>query len=277
MSASPDQSLDYQLVVKQRFFDLGDELEDPSLNFKSQGRPLTKLFQYLANKVAEHPRLAHIQPRQTPENTAAPLEFKEEGLECDIVFVDNRAALSFWDVDPNELGFHAISAGAYETQDQHYLAEKHRVVVLIDEVYLKQHVFEERMRETDPFSPVHDIEYLMSYLNTLTHELQHCIEFIEAGHGHSPAELDLLFEAGEIEHCLTDFSTGHGILYPVSEDIEADEEIEIMEHRVESNGLDMLRSIDFDYNLVKAVLDEIAPSPESIQAEMDKTSLIMPA
>lgn len=113
----------------------------------------------------------------------------------DVVFYTEKSLIHCYDVDENSLGFHAVTD---PVADRKY-AEESRVFVHLDLERLLDLALEQRQEEADPSSDRYDDEYLSSYVNTISHELVHAIEWIEHTNGVDTGICEMVgLYAGEI-------------------------------------------------------------------------------
>lgn len=102
------------------------------------------------------------------------------------------------------------------------------------------------------------IDFIERYLSTMTHEVQHALEFIENGGGLTPFKVDQLYKKGEFKYNADECSTGYNLPKYESfyKNIKDEEEIYLMmEERVESKGRDMF----YDLNLLESDLKTLIP------------------
>lgn len=213
------------------YFD-GNIIEEPDLSYSSKDTLLSKLVENVVQEAS-----------------------KIHDGDIDVVLVDNREAFNFWSAPDGSLGFHAINAGCFEYEDGDCLSDRHRVVVLVNEDEFRNHFEGEIERDFSDYRS----SYLDAYLITVTHELTHCLEFIENSQGMTPSEALNAFDAGDIDFDLTDLSTGHGILFPYDDNLSKDELIDIMEERVEQKGRDWYHKLSLDKALYNGVIEQFTP------------------
>ena len=234
----------------------GRSITFPSQNFSSKNLILVHLAMEIARECEKLPEFTSPQFRLN-QDCATECELPRvcfSDVFVDLVLVQDRQELEAWDASPNVLGFHAISAGAFEDQDNDFLSRAHRVVVVLDSEDLKLHMKRERMQESDPSSNRHDRMHLNSYLATITHELAHAIEFIGHANGATPGQAQDLYDASRLDFDLHDLCTGHGIIFPIDCTLSHEDRIDIMEQRVEQTG--------------RRWLDELSLSPELLNSAL---------
>lgn len=240
------------------FFDGEKEVDDASLNFKGKKTPLTRLAIDIVNKVQELD--SFINPNFKGEiifNDIGDLIKPPSEIEIDIVFANkNDEILSYWEAPEGVVGLHCLNSGAFESSDNDFLSTKHRVLVTLDESNLRSVIKtnrENQMYDKDDNS--NDELYLKLYMNTITHELAHCLEWIENTNGLPPSEIQNMIESDDIHFNFEEIITGDGILfekgaYGTGEYLE-----DVMENRVEEKGMTWLNSIELNNKLVKKLLD----------------------
>lgn len=106
------------------------------------------------------------------------------------------------------------------------------------------------------------IDFIERYLSTMTHEVQHALEFIENSGGLTPLKVDQLYKKGEFKYNADKCSTGYNLPKYESfyKNIKDEEEIYLMmEERVESKGRDMF----YDLNLLESDLKTLIPKKKN--------------
>ncbi|WP_455233471.1 hypothetical protein [Geopseudomonas aromaticivorans] len=205
--------------------------------------PLARLFTAVAQTMNDHPDLQAISGMQ-PAECYPDIEFPDPQSEISIEVVlcgatdDIPAVLDHDFGGQSPLGAFATSSGLFDTSA--WLADRFRVLVSCSEDDLRQHILDERSQEMDPYSGQHDHHYLFSYLNTLTHELRHAVDFIEHGNGLTPSQVDDFNDTGDFEFGLRDVANGRGIRDDVDAELDDDEADNLMEDRVEAAGREWL-------------------------------------
>ena len=258
-------------------FDGGALVEDPSLDFEHGGHPLTRLVEQVATRCMKLPRFQHVQTRYRTEEGGDTLEPAPGPFVIDLVLASNREVFDFWSCDRRALGMHCINSGAFEGIDETDLSPRHRVLVICDPSEARSMLIDERLQELDPHADTHDTSFLASYLITLTHELVHCIEFMENGNGWSPYDIQGMFEGEEIDLSVADISTGHGILFPFDPSRTQEDCVDIMEDRVEAAGRDLFHQLRLDDQLIRDALVSIQPSRREITAALSRSAASEPS
>ena len=249
-------------------FPLHEEFDLPGLN---KSCPLTRLTEHLIQAIATHPEVAS--PAVLLPSSAYPdVEFPADGsrVEIDILLCSTVEALAEWACDTSQ-GVFMTSGSPLE---ERMYATRFRVGVPCDIDTLRAFVMEERQLEIDPGSDQHDRSYLEAYLCTLTHELAHAIDFIRHAGGLTPDQVDILYDAGEIDFDLTGAVTGLVARQEMNALAEHPEQAEeAMEERVEAVGRQWLHWAlqRVDSALIQECLDCIKPT--DISMDLDGPSL----
>ncbi|MEZ8292304.1 hypothetical protein AB6D11_00460 [Vibrio splendidus] len=237
--------------------------ECPEMQLSQPNSPLHELFLHVIDALNTHPALtkpkycaekSYTEPGETPDPPS-------QSVNIEVYFVDNKEAFEHWEAPHNSVGLFAINSGVFESVDDDVLSKAYRVLVNCNEMEFATLIRRERQQEANPNSDRHDLEYLMSYLNSVTHEIAHAVEFAEHTNGLSPSAAFNLYEMGVIQASLLELSTGHGILYADNDDITDQEHIDIMETRVEEKGRKWLSELTLDNKLINSALRTYAPKP----------------
>jgi hypothetical protein len=249
------------IKIKPIFFDGNAIFDDSDLSFSGQDLSITKLMIDVAKKVEsldafQNPIFKGGNIFETKEKFLSQdiQNPEQKDFEIEMVFID-KENIDLWGIPDNVLGVYMSSSGAMEDEDQDFLAKKHRVVIIVDEDYLYSHIKHERLKQVHINDNSYDEDYLKSYLNTVTHELAHCLEWIENTNGISPSEIMNLTEEDIVDLSIEDIITGHGILFDFNEELSSQYLIDKMEERVESKGMTWLNEIELDDKLVHNVLN----------------------
>lgn len=226
-----------KLECKEVPADLAAELEIPPVPDSS----LKRAFQALAKSLNAHPAMSNLATGLSPADYPD-IEFASPGDEItvEIMLIPNRDAYEALGVecdDTSPLGVFLTTGGPLEGEES-YLATRFRVLVLCDEREFVSHLLVERDSEMDPSSTEYDHEYVAAFLNTLTHEVAHAVEFISHGHGLTPAQVEIWNDMGVLDRDLTDIITGRWIRADMQDDLFVDIGLttEVMEVRVERTG-----------------------------------------
>lgn len=253
------------ITITPVLFD-GGIVGEPSETYKSENTPLHKIVVHVIEQMMTHPALRS--PQWLGHKIVAESEFAppvpNKPINIDFVLIDNDEAMSYWDAPSNCLGFHSLTSGVYESEDGDILSTKHRVVMKLCEKQYRRYVLEERQQETDPTSSRHDLEYLISYLVTITHEIAHCVEWISWTNGMTPSDVQNGIEDESIDLKMLDISAGNGIIMEFDGDMSDDKLNHLMEERVEGKGRQWLRDLALDPDLIDEVCEHYAPDSEKL-------------
>lgn len=253
-------------LLSTRLLALHEDYELPPLSSEA---PLTRLMKAIGEALTHHPELQAIQGLVSPQHYPG-VEFPaaDAGIPIDILLCANNESICLAldrDMPTSLLGVFATSAGSIEPDEMY--ATRLRVIVSCDEDCLRQHMAEERALSGDPHDASQDRLYLDAFLNTLPHELAHAVEFIEHAHGLSPADIDDLYDAGDIDFDIVDACNGRGIRSGVDAELDQGSADFIMEERVEQRGREWLgwalQRVDPD--LISACLEAYAPSELDVE------------
>lgn len=215
--------------------------DDFDITPAQEGSPLVKLVRAIASAMENHPDLMSVQSLVDPEcrnDLAFPND--DEAIEVDVLLCGSHEDIPMI-IDSNmvaPLGVFATSSGNFDRE--RWTADRFRVIVSCDDEYLKGLFLAQRNLESNPNSDRHDHEYLNFYLNTLTHELAHAIEFIAHGGGLTPEEVDNAHDEGLFDWSLQHVCNGQGIRPDMPIHLSAEEADEVMEQRVEAQGMQWL-------------------------------------
>jgi hypothetical protein len=220
--SSPEVNLNYKIK----------DMDYESSPFNDKMRNLMSLT---VEKIAE--KIPSIKTRHN-KKTHPEITFPEN-VEVDVYITTNPEIEYNFNLhnQGGALGFQAITTGEGLLGETEYM-EKHAIVLIIDE---------DKFNEMKNESYLSDVDFLESYLVTVTHELSHVFEFVENTGGLSPRELDNLYEAGDFEFDHFDCSTGYNIL-PMYDDgtVWSDDAAETMEERVELKGRVLIKELNID-------------------------------
>ncbi len=253
------------ITITPVLFD-GGIVGEPSETYKSENSPLHKLVVHVIEQMMTNTALRS--PQWLGHKIVAKPEFAppvpSEPINIDFVLIDNADAMSYWDVPKHCLGFHSLTSGVYESEDGDVLSTKHRVVMKLCEEQYRRYVLEERQNEVDSTSSRYDLEYLISYLVTITHEIAHCVEWISWTNGMTPSDVQNGIDDESIDLKMLDISAGNGIIMDFDEDMTDDRLTDLMEERVEGKGRQWLRDLTLDPDLIDEVCECYAPDSEKL-------------
>lgn len=237
--------------INHVFFDGEKELEDSSLSFKGKKTPLTKLAIDIIKKVQELDDFKNPQFKgdKIYENSPYVIDFPtNEDINIDVVFVNkNEELLDYWCAPENVVGLHCLNSGAFESSDGDFISTKHRVLVTLEEEALKKILIDNKNEYTEEF-------LTKVYINTITHELGHCLEWIQNTNGLTPNEVQNLIEDDYIDVSFNEIITGDGILFKKNKYETKNDLEDAMEKRVEEMGMSWLNQIDIDKDLLKKAI-----------------------
>jgi hypothetical protein len=121
---------------------------------------------------------------------------------AEVILCSPQALEDIFEMNENTLGFHNITNPDCDPfADEAASARLYRVMIAWDPEWVGRHIEEASMGSIE--------DSTMSWLVTLTHELQHVVLFAENGAMNNPADLESM--EGETGRDLFDISTGYGI------------------------------------------------------------------
>lgn len=156
------------------------------------------------------------------------------------VLLCSRVSLDTLSGCPGALGVHLVSTPDGDPfNDEAHFARHHRVLAVSDRDEFIRLTRELAEDDRDPERWLD--EYVEAWLLTVFHEIAHALLFAENAALLPPAEIDLLADAGEIDHDIFDCSTGYGIRAFAIDGIESwaeslEEAEAMMEAHVEERG-----------------------------------------
>lgn len=145
----------------------------------------------------------------------------------------------------NSLGFHSITSPNTDSG----LNDSHEVFVNCNYSFLFNICLNSRKDEFDIHSDRYDSEILDALLVTLTHELEHAVEFIENANGLTPHELDSMgILTSEISYGIFSLKETANVFFGQEyDDLIFDEKYlileEMMEERIEEKGKKVLNNV----------------------------------
>jgi hypothetical protein len=204
---------------------------------------------------------------------------KDEYKHSDIIFPDKQEVnVLFMEKDPDLLefiGLHEQTQGAFltvntdglmkETSDEY--PDSFNIIIFVDDNYMEALIEQEAFQDMAYGIPL-DVsreDTLTRITNTLTHELEHAIEFMENSGGLTPHRVNDLNRKGEFGYdvyaCMTGYGTAkHGKDFEEIDKIMLEEDLslrfieddieQIVEARVENNSMKKLESMDIDFNAI---------------------------
>lgn len=213
-----------------------DDLQPVNLN-----NPLTRMIKALVELIGQHPDLQDVQPVLAPSDYLH-LEFPapESSQTVEIHLCANSEEIDLI-LDRNMdncLGVFATLSGFFDRE--RWTANRFRVLMACDEQKLSEHMKLEASEDRDKGRPPRYETYLVAYLITLTHELAHAVEFIRHGAGLTPEEVESAWEDGSLDLSVSDVCSGRGIREDMPCDMDENAANEVMEDRVEDQGIEWL-------------------------------------
>ena len=242
--------------------------EDCEISSAKQGSPLTRLVTAIAMAMQDHP---DFQPAKSylSQVTHPEFQFTDDPRVIEVVLCDNHDDISsLLDSDMTDvLGAFATSSGFFDRE--RWKADAFRVVVGCHEETLRKHLIDERQKEQDPSNDRYDFQVMNGFLITITHELAHALEFIRHGGGLTPEEVENAYDEGWLEFSVSDVCTGRGIRPDMDPCLDDDDATDIMEERVEAQGIEWLDwALDkIPTNLYQSCLKACAPKAKRLALE----------
>lgn len=127
--------------------------------------------------------------------------------EVEVFLCSRETAADVFDLDERALGAHIITTPESDPFcDEAAFARRYRILIVID-----RDEIERRRDELIEDLGSHVEEAEAAEATTLFHELAHVALFASNANRNSPADVDVLSDAGEIENDMFDMSTGYGI------------------------------------------------------------------
>lgn len=184
------------------------------------------------------------------ENDHEDIKFPKK-IDINIIFVNGTDVFNHYfdaEVSKNTYGVFNISNGnGFLGEDS--LANEFSV--LVDASY------ESFKNVYDNYSTDNKVDFISRYLVTLTHEINHALEFIENSGGLTPYQVDEYFDSGLFDYTVNDCCTGYGLpkYFNDFENVFDEDDIyEIMEERVEHKGRDMLKKLNISEDNIKSLI-----------------------
>ncbi len=218
-------------------------------DFKENSK-LSDLFGHITDKLNEK----NIFIKNKYKECYRDIEFPEE-VKIKILLVDNNKIFNHFfeeSIAAKTFGLFNISNGD-GVLGESYLADEFIVLVNtslndFNKFYVENKIYY-----------LNKEDYLNRYLATLTHEVQHALEFIENSGGLTPLKVENLFDEGLFDYDNYSCQTGYGLPEYFSEYngiTDEDEVYELTELRVEYKGREMLKHLDISTSLLKDFLKD---------------------
>jgi hypothetical protein len=215
--------------------------EDYEIAPAKEGTPLTILVRALALALEQHPDLRSVKCLiNQASNPDILFPEPDSTVRVDVVLCDKYEDIpSILDnsMEP-PLGVFATSSGLFDREK--WYADTFRVIVALNERKVRENFRHLRALEMNPKSDMHDQQYLEAYLNTLTHELVHAVEFITHGGGLTPEQVDGVYEDGLLAASVEDVCSGRGLRTDMPAYLSDSTANAMMEDRVEAKGREWL-------------------------------------
>lgn len=216
-----------------------EEVDADDLQPLNLDTPLARILKAMVEEMAKHPDLQDVKAILSPSDYLH-LEFPpaDASINVDVHLcstLDEINTILDRDVE-GCLGVFATTSGYFDRE--RWTADRFRVLVACDENYLRQAMSEMAAEDRAVGHPARHETYLTSFLITMTHELAHAVEFISHGAGLTPEEIENAWDDGSLELSIADVCSGNRIREDMQEVADDQEAIDIMEDRVEAQGVD---------------------------------------
>lgn len=208
-------------------------------NYQNLNDPRIPVIRKMILELASIPELKTPQDLRPIPLIALDITSSPDNQIIDLILVDSAEALEAWNIPDDALGCHVIE----DWQSGCEFAERHKVVINMQMDTLTN------ILDSEPDS--HFDSLIESWLMTITHEIAHCVEFIECSGGLTPHLLQVMLNEADSDLTIDNFSTGAGIRENAPCD--SAEAIESMESRVEQKGFNWF------YKILPALQAEITP------------------
>jgi hypothetical protein len=223
--------------------------KDSELNSVNIDDPRIKLITSLCKQIEQSNEFKLVKP-MINSSDYPDISFPNENLTIKVLLIGDSEFFEFFEAhNINEgespLGMSLLTTGDGLLDETFYMRE-HVVAINMEESFYLKLLKEDRKLNIDPYQDKNDGDIMYSWLNTVSHELQHSKEFIEHGAGFTPHEINNLYEEG-FDFDVFDVSTGYSIISDYDEGFSLDDVDSIinkMEERVESNGYITLNNCD---------------------------------
>jgi hypothetical protein len=182
-------------------------------------------------------------------------EFPEgDCADIEVIVCDASCAVDVFDLPDNAMGLHMTHSPDCDLfgEDAPY-TRKARCVIFWDKKMATSQILGDVVTR-------HDLECSgISWLGTLTHELQHALLFMENGNFNSPNDVEIMNASGEVNNDVFDVSSSYGIRSLNISGIEfdgedADDQCALMEEYVEQRGMRVAESVFADDLSLEAFL-----------------------
>lgn len=233
------------ILIKPIFFNGEKILNNKNLSFEYNESSIMNLFKELLMKTENLEHLLYPKFKGEKIN----IKNKKEKITINFIFIDKKELLDYWNAPEDAIGFHSISSGAYEKQDKDFIAKEHRVFLYFNE--------KEFQKNINKLPKENQKKYLKYYLSTITHEIAHCVEFIENSNGLTPKEVEDLIQNKKINVNLMDICSGNGTIFDYSSKYSYFDLEKIMEDRVEDKGENWLEEVKLSEEVINNIVKKI--------------------
>lgn len=212
-------------------------------NFKLEiDNDISKIYKYIVNSFNIN---IHDNYKRIPD-----IDFPKE-VNIEVILVNGNEIFKqyFDDEDANKTyGLFPVNDGEDELGNEKFL-DKYMVFVDASEKSFKDSI--------KKYSPKDNENFINMYLVTITHELQHALEFIENSGGLTPYKVYKYQKQGRFPYTVDDCCTGFNL--PKYKEqykniTDKDKIYQITEDRVEKNGRDMFFNLNVPYSLISKLI-----------------------
>ena len=223
------------------------KLKDAPEEYGIQNRnEISKIYEYIIKELNN----SNIEIKNQHIKSYPEIDFPES-VNINIVFVNGSESFNFYfdeDTALKTYGVFNITNGEGFLGEE-YLAKDFTVLVdaskdSFDNTYKK-------------YMSENKLDFIFRYMVTLTHEINHALEFIENSGGLTPYQVEDYFDSGIFDYSISDCCTGTNLPEYYKDFInitDEDEIYEIMEDRVEKKGREMLAKLNIPNDIfIKAV------------------------
>lgn len=217
-------------------------------NFKDKKNPLYSIFEEITNLLNEKNLqfIPHVNIKD------------QDSVTINIKLTDKPELLKHF-IDEQSFGCFCLTEGDSKFGKKEY-AKDFNTIVLIDVKTYKDifKMYKERNKSLDDKSL--QISYLNSYLNTLTHEVSHAIEFIENSGGLTPYQINQMYNNKESKVSVEKCATGYGFEKYKDDFLTAknkNDVYDLMEDRVEKKGRELLVSLPINPTLIEKTINKL--------------------
>jgi len=252
------------IIIKINHFN-GEEIGECDLNYKSANSLLGKMVEDIIKKAGELKELKEPEYKLDFEEANRCQVDKVDNVEIDLILANNDKIKNIFNVPNDSIGFHAINSGSFEEEDGDIFAAKHRIFVLIDEGDLRGFMEFAKQNDYEEGNFHNPHEVLFAYLVTITHELAHCVEFIENANGMTPSEIYNANSCGDLSLDVEEVLFGKGVYCDKNTSLSLSQMRELTERRVEEKGINWLDRIELDQDLFEKCISEYSVRKKSVE------------